>query len=123
MSCLSYAQAILFLFCTKFIYTICKIGNYLQIVGEIRAARNALVQVTAKLRDYLYRDNSVPRDALPPSISAPVHDVTGTGRDSNSPVKVSTSEAYQGGDPQAEVYQSMHATIGTWLPKVNLFQI
>lgn len=41
-----------------------------QIVGEIKAAREALVEVTARLRSYLYRE-FVQRDMLPPSDSVP----------------------------------------------------
>ncbi|WOL12435.1 KH domain-containing protein HEN4 [Canna indica] len=88
-----------------------------QIVGEIRAARNALVQVTAKLRDYLSRDSSVPKDTLPASISALNHAGTIAGHESNSPIKASSLEAYQGSDPLIEAYQIMQSTIGGRQPK------
>jgi len=46
---------------------------HFQIVGEIKAAREALVEVTARLRSYLYRE-FVQREMLPPSdsVSGPV---------------------------------------------------
>ncbi|XP_020088381.1 RNA-binding KH domain-containing protein RCF3, partial [Ananas comosus] len=60
-----------------------------QIVGEIRAARNALVQVTAKLRSYLYRDICIPNDMLQASISGLNQIGSLAGRESNSPPKCS----------------------------------
>lgn len=41
-----------------------------QIVGEIKAAREAVVEVTSRLRSYLYRD-FYQRDTVPPSASVP----------------------------------------------------
>nr|CAD1839235.1 unnamed protein product [Ananas comosus var. bracteatus] len=60
-----------------------------QIVGEIRAARNALVQVTGKLRSYLYRDICIPNDMLQASISGLNQIGSLAGRESNSPPKCS----------------------------------
>ncbi|XP_042421145.1 RNA-binding KH domain-containing protein RCF3-like isoform X1 [Zingiber officinale] len=83
-----------------------------QIVGEIREARNALIQVTAKLRDYLYQDNSAPKSTLPLSFAAPSHAGIIAGKECNSPAKASPHESYQGSDPQTEI-QNMHVVIGT----------
>ncbi|KAG6482885.1 hypothetical protein ZIOFF_059524 [Zingiber officinale] len=84
----------------------------LKIVGEIREARNALIQVTAKLRDYLYQDNSAPKSTLPLSFAAPSHAGIIAGKECNSPAKASPHESYQGSDPQTEI-QNMHVVIGT----------
>jgi len=42
----------------------------LQIVGEIEAARNVILDVTARLRSYVYRD-ILQRDTVPPSAPLP----------------------------------------------------
>ncbi|ONK66688.1 uncharacterized protein A4U43_C06F10940 [Asparagus officinalis] len=97
----------------------------IQIVGEIRAARNALVQVTAKLRSYLYRDISTrdvstPKDMPPPSISTPNHavNIAGPGSDLGS-VKSSPREAYQCNEPPSSVNQNVNTTPFTWQQKDN----
>jgi len=99
-------------------------GTCLQIVGEIRAARNALVQVTAKLRSYLYRDISPrdissPKDMLPPSISAPSQPLNVSGTEPSS-VKSSPSEVYQGNDPPSAVSQNIHTAPFNRQPKVMI---
>uniref|UniRef100_J3MDV7 K Homology domain-containing protein n=2 Tax=Oryza brachyantha TaxID=4533 RepID=J3MDV7_ORYBR len=68
----------------------------IQIVGEIRAARNALVQVTSKLRSYLYREIPGPNQ-----LSMPVHG-------SISPAKGSPQGLYQGNDISMPPYQQAH---------------
>lgn len=73
--------------------------------------------MTAKLRDYLYQDNSAPKNTLPPSFAAPSHAGSIAGKESNSPAKASPHESYQGSDPQTEI-QNMHAVIGTRHSKV-----
>ncbi|KAK9672421.1 hypothetical protein RND81_12G099500 [Saponaria officinalis] len=45
-------------------------GSLIQIVGEIKVAREALVEVTAKLRSHLYKE-VLQKDTLPPSDSVP----------------------------------------------------
>lgn len=42
----------------------------LQIVGDIKAARDAVLEVTSRLRSYMYRD-LLQRDAVPPSTPLP----------------------------------------------------
>lgn len=48
---------------------ILRVFVHLQIVGEIKAAREALVEVTSKLRSYLYQD-FYPKDISPSPRSA-----------------------------------------------------
>ncbi|XP_061375674.1 RNA-binding KH domain-containing protein RCF3 [Gastrolobium bilobum] len=45
---------------------VAKTDELVQIVGEIKAARDAVVEVTSRLRSYLYRD-FFQRDTIPPS--------------------------------------------------------
>lgn len=87
-----------------------------QIVGEIRAARNALVQVTAELRSYLYRDISIQKDMLPPSVPAPLHVGRITAVETSSPIRSSPHEGYRGGNATMMACQNMH-TATTWQPK------
>ncbi|KAF7816677.1 RNA-binding KH domain-containing protein RCF3 [Senna tora] len=47
-----------------------KSDELVQIVGEIKAARDAVVEVTSRLRSYLYRD-FFQRDIVPPSAPGP----------------------------------------------------
>ncbi|KAE9608855.1 putative K domain-containing protein [Lupinus albus] len=47
---------------------VAKTDELIQIVGEIKAARDAVVEVTSRLRSYLYRD-FIQRDTVPPSAS------------------------------------------------------
>ncbi|KAF0904580.1 hypothetical protein E2562_035685 [Oryza meyeriana var. granulata] len=69
----------------------------IQIVGDIRAARNALVQVTAKLRSYLYREIS-PNQLGNITVHGPI-----------SPAKGSPQGLYQGNDiPVAHYQQAQH---------------
>ncbi|KAG1330455.1 RNA-binding KH domain-containing protein RCF3 [Cocos nucifera] len=97
----------------------CALGadELVQIVGEIRAARNALVQVTAKLRSYVHHDISAPKDMLPPSISALSHVGSIAGHDSSSPIKASTREAYPGSDSAMAIHQNMHSATTAWQAK------
>ncbi|KAJ0961107.1 hypothetical protein J5N97_000922 [Dioscorea zingiberensis] len=88
-----------------------------QIVGEIRAARNALVQITARLRSYLFRDISIPKDLLAPSISASNHASSFSAVEPSSPIKNSTLEGHQGSDPSAQVHHNTHAAPTTWQSK------
>lgn len=99
--------------CTKF--------KCLQIVGEIRAARNALVQITARLRSHLFRDISIPKDLLAQSNSASNHASSVSAVEPSSPVKNSPLEGYQGSDPSASVRHNTHAQPTTWQSKVHTF--
>ncbi|XP_074291726.1 RNA-binding KH domain-containing protein RCF3-like [Silene latifolia] len=69
-----------------------------QIVGEIKAAREALVEVTAKLRSYLYKE-FLQRDMLPPSNSSPPY--VRNGRHGSVSVKdlPPTNESLANGSP------------------------
>ncbi|CAN6207694.1 unnamed protein product [Urochloa humidicola] len=52
----------------------------IQIVGEIRAARNALLQVTTKLRSYLYREMSGPIQVGNINVHGAISPATGSPR-------------------------------------------
>lgn len=89
---------------------------HLQIVGEIRAARNALVQVTAKLRSYLYRDICIPNDMLQASISGLNQIGSLAGRESNSPPKCSPRGESKG----AALYHHKQTAATSYHSKVYL---
>ncbi|XP_072992704.1 LOW QUALITY PROTEIN: RNA-binding KH domain-containing protein RCF3-like [Typha latifolia] len=88
-----------------------------QIVGEIRAARNALVQVTAKLRSHLYRDLSVANDSLQPFCATSDHAGLIAGHESTPPLKGSSCEAYQGNDPPMAINQHKQNAATAWHSK------
>ncbi|MQL89891.1 hypothetical protein Taro_022480 [Colocasia esculenta] len=90
----------------------CVLGTdeVVQIVGEIRAAREALVQITGKLRSYLYRDSSSPKDLPLPPISTPAHSDSIVGPESSSP----NGEVNQGNDHPSAVYQDVQTETATW---------
>uniref|UniRef100_A0A0A9EJR0 K Homology domain-containing protein n=1 Tax=Arundo donax TaxID=35708 RepID=A0A0A9EJR0_ARUDO len=78
----------------------------IQIVGEIRAARNALMQVTTKLRSYLYRE-----------MSGPVQVSNSNVHGSISPAMGSPRGLYQGSDlPMAAYHQAPQLTT-SWYSK------
>jgi len=63
----------------------------LQIVGEIKAARDAVVEVTSRLRSYLYRD-FFQRDPIP--LPAPLPGAEASSSNNIVPV-AETSTTYQ----------------------------
>ncbi|XXG77528.1 hypothetical protein AAC387_Pa08g1666 [Persea americana] len=81
-------------------------GELVQIVGDIMAARDALVQLTSRLRSFLYREVSLPKDLLPPPVSASGH-IGSTLVEAISPNRNSAHEDYQGSDPSTAGYQIM----------------
>ncbi|XP_042504137.1 RNA-binding KH domain-containing protein RCF3 [Macadamia integrifolia] len=89
---------------------VCVLGadELIQIVGEIRAARDALVEVTSRLRSYLYRDISFSKDFVPPSISAAAPAGSMFGLEVASPSRISSRESFQGSDTPAS-YQNVQA--------------
>ncbi|KAK8957934.1 hypothetical protein KSP39_PZI001483 [Platanthera zijinensis] len=88
----------------------------IQIVGEIRAARKALVHVTAKLRGYFYRDLSVPPDVMPRPFSATSHVGKIVGLESNS-IRSLPCEGYQGSDPPVASFEIVRASSTNWPSK------
>lgn len=78
----------------------------LQIVGDIRAARDALIQVTSRLRSYLYREISIPKQLPSPPVSAPGR-IGSTLIEACSLNRNSVHEDYQGSDPSTTGYQMM----------------
>lgn len=82
---------------------------FLQIVGEIRAARNALMQVTTKLRSYIYRE-----------MSAPIQMGSINVHGSISPAKGSPRGLYAGNDLPMPIYQQAPQMATSWHSKVSL---
>ncbi|KAK1301786.1 KH domain-containing protein [Acorus calamus] len=75
-----------------------------QIVGDIRAARDAVIEVTSRIKNYLYRDISMCKD-LPPPPSAPSNTGSTFDLESSSP-KTSSHEGHQGNSPVAAAYSN-----------------
>ncbi|XP_042479914.1 RNA-binding KH domain-containing protein RCF3-like isoform X2 [Macadamia integrifolia] len=86
----------------------------IQIVGEIKAARDALVEVTSRLRSYMYREISFSKDLLPPSISATAPAGSVFGFEAASPVRIPSRESFQGSDT-SPTYQNVQ-TVTTARP-------
>ncbi|KAJ6868041.1 RNA-binding KH domain-containing protein RCF3 [Populus alba x Populus x berolinensis] len=78
-----------------------------QIQGEVKAARDALVEVTSRLRSYLYKD--VFQKDLPPTVSAPGPAGTAGGlQAASSNYPTPAREGHSGGDPPA-TYQNVQS--------------
>lgn len=77
-----------------------------QIVGDIRASRNALIQITSRIRSYLYHDISLPKELPLPPVSTPGR-VGNTLTDASSPNRNSAHEDYQGSDNSTTGYKTM----------------
>lgn len=91
----------------------------MQIVGDIMAARDALVQLTSRLRSFLYREVSLPKDLLPPPVSASGH-IGSTLVEAISPNRNSAHEDYQGSDPSTAGYQIMQTATTSLQSKVTV---
>ncbi|CAL0305420.1 unnamed protein product [Lupinus luteus] len=70
---------------------VAKSDELVQIVGEIKAARDAVVEVTSRLRSYLYKD-FIQRDTVPPSAS--LSSVEASSSNTTAPT-METSTTYQ----------------------------
>ncbi|KAB5531608.1 hypothetical protein DKX38_018278 [Salix brachista] len=79
------------------------IDEIVQIEGEIRAARDALVEVTSRLRSYIYKD--VFEKDLPPPVSAPG---PAGGMQAASPNPAPAREGVISGDPPVS-YQNVQS--------------
>lgn len=76
-----------------------------QIVGEIKAARDALVEVTTRLRSYLYRD-FFQKETPPSSISVAGHTGSAVGVEAASPIDITPAREVQTvTDPPAATHQ------------------
>lgn len=82
---------------------------FLQIVGEIRAARNALIQVTTKLRSFLYSEMSGPIQVGNINVHGAI-----------SPVSDSPRGPYQGNDIPMGTYHQASQLATSWHSKVGL---
>ena len=94
---------------------------YLQIVGEIKAARNALVEVTSRLRSHLYRE-FFQKDSTPPSISTSGSFAGAMGLDGSSPGRTPSardSHAHAVSNPPMATYQNAQPMVAAQAPKVS----
>ncbi|KAK1326413.1 KH domain-containing protein [Acorus calamus] len=74
-----------------------------QIVGDIRAARDAVIEVTSRIKNYLYHDIS--SQDLPPPPSVPSNTGSTFDLESSSP-KTSSHEGHQGNSPVGAAYSN-----------------
>ncbi|OVA08246.1 K Homology domain [Macleaya cordata] len=88
-----------------------------QIVGEIKAARDAIVEITSRLRSKLYRDISFPKDLPPPSISAPVYSGSVSVLEVASPNRNTTREGFQLSDAPGAGHQTVQTAPTAWPAK------
>lgn len=82
---------------------------FLQIVGEIKAARNALIQVTTKLRSFLYREMSGPIQVGNINVHGAI-----------SPVAGSPGGPNLGNDMPMSAYHQASQLATSWHSKVGL---
>ena len=84
-------------------------SSYFQIVGEIKAAREALVEVTSRLRSFTYR-NFFQKDIPSPAIPASSPARSTIGADKNSFNNTSPSQQnYSVNDVPTSIYQNTPA--------------
>lgn len=89
---------------------------FIQIIGEIKTARDALVEVTTRLRSYLYRDFS--QKETPPSsisVAGPAGSVVGTEAASPNNITPAREAQIGGADPSAAQHQNVQ-TVATLQP-------
>ncbi|OMO93594.1 hypothetical protein COLO4_16792 [Corchorus olitorius] len=77
-----------------------------QIVGEIKAAREALIEVTSRLRSYLYRE-FFQKGTPPPPISAASSHGNVSGLENASPNLTPARDSQTASDPPTGTYQNV----------------
>ncbi|XWS48588.1 hypothetical protein CRYUN_Cryun13aG0089500 [Craigia yunnanensis] len=80
-----------------------------QIVGEIKAARDALVEITSRLRSYLYREFSQ-KDTPPPPISATASLGNVSGLENASPNLTPARDSQTASNLSARAYQNVQTS-------------
>ncbi|KAI9157204.1 hypothetical protein LWI28_018437 [Acer negundo] len=85
-----------------------------QIVGEIKSARDALVEVTSRLRSHLYRE-FFQKETTPSSNSAQGPIGSFMGAEVASPINTTSAQEGQSGisDPPAATYQNLQTVAST----------
>lgn len=78
----------------------------MQIIGDIREARIAILEVTERLRRFLFRDIENSKDFVPPSESVASRLSGAFGIDCISPDKVLSQDSFQGNDNPDPISQS-----------------
>ncbi|KDP45554.1 hypothetical protein JCGZ_18179 [Jatropha curcas] len=87
-----------------------------QIEGEIKAARDALVEVTLRLRSYLYKEFFQKDNPLPISESGNAGNALGT--ETSSPNNVTPGrDSYSGAEPSAATYSNVQSSAAVQQPK------
>ncbi|KAK9122182.1 hypothetical protein Syun_019799 [Stephania yunnanensis] len=89
----------------------------LQIVGEITAARDALVEVTLKLRSSLFQDATFQKDLPASSISTSVHTGSTNVAEADSANGNLFREGHPGNDAPASSYQNIQTGAASRLSK------
>eukprot|EP01018_Ginkgo_biloba_P015851 Gb_38220 [translate_table: standard] len=93
----------------------CALGadELVQIVGDIRVAREALVQVTSRLRSNLHREMPISRDRLFSSLPALAHLGSQASHELSSPgISNSYGLGFQGGSRLASSYENLPPSPG-----------
>ncbi|XVF51024.1 hypothetical protein PTKIN_Ptkin04bG0150200 [Pterospermum kingtungense] len=81
-----------------------------EIVGEIKAARDALVEITSRLRSYLYREFSQKDTTPPPPISATASLGNVSGLENASPNLTPAWDGQPACDPPPGAYQNVQTS-------------
>ncbi|XP_022737985.1 RNA-binding KH domain-containing protein RCF3-like [Durio zibethinus] len=89
----------------------------IQIVGEIKAARDALVEITSRIRSYLYREFSQKDTPPPPPFSATASVGSVSGPENASPNLTPAHDSQTANDPSVVAYQNVQTSATPLLSK------
>ena len=89
-------------------------------MGEIKAARDALVEITSRLRSYLYREFSQMDTPPPPPIPATASLGNVSGLENASPNLTPACDSQTSSDPPAGAYQNVQTLATPLSSKVVL---
>lgn len=93
----------------------------MQIIGDIKAARDALVELTSRIRSYLYKE-PFQKDVSPP-VSVPSNMVSLGLEESSSNNNAAPREVHGGNDTAGSAYQNVQPFGTAQLLKVTYFLI
>lgn len=89
-------------------------SSFVKIVGEIKAAREALIEVTLRLRSYLFQKDGQPSALLAPS---PVRSASNMETASNN--NTAPRETYTGNDKTIAPNQTAAAPVPAKVTRLN----